>query len=177
MRPIGLGEDQWYARLIRPKSCPNERSTSDVKDEQGRQVSGVGRLVGFSAITLVAGVGALLYGASKGGEHGAVYVVLGILVVASNIALWLAVAVTQWKRRGLEPRVDMTAEKPQTRPAWLDSTVSIVVLFAAAGMWAYFTGAAFAKSAYVVAALQAVLFIGTVWTITRILGRRRDRQN
>lgn len=146
-----------------------------MKDAHGRQVAGAGRLVGFSAITVVAGVGAVLYGVGKGGEHGAVYAVFGIVIVASTIALWLAVGVTQWKRRGLEPRVDVTPRKPPDPPAWLDSTASVVVLFVAAGMWAYFTAAAFAKDAYVVAGLQAALFIATVWTITRILRRRRAR--
>lgn len=147
-----------------------------MKDEHGRQVAGAGRLVGFSAITFVAGVGALLYGAGRGGEHGAVYVVLGVLIVASNIVLWLSVVVTQWKRRGLEPRVDVTPGKPPDRPAWLDSTASVVVLFMAAGMWACFTAAAFTKNAYAVAVLQAALFVATVWTITRILRRRRERR-
>lgn len=158
-------------------SCPNEGSRSEVKDEHGRSVSGVGRLVGFSAVTSIAGVAALLYGAGRGGAHGAVSVVLGILIVASDLALWVAVAVTQWKRRDLEPGENTPAERPQNRPAWLDSTGSVVVLFAAAGMWAYFTAAAVAKSAYVVAGLQAVLFTCTVWTITRILRRRRERRS
>ena len=64
------------------------------------------------------------------------YVVLGIVIVSCDIALWLGVAVTQWKRRDLEPSGDVTVEKPQNRPTWLDSTGWIVVLFVAAGMWA-----------------------------------------
>lgn len=148
-----------------------------MKDEHGQQVSGVGRLVGFSAVTSVAGMAAVLYGVMRGGGHGAVDVVFGVLIVAANIFLWSAVVVTQRKRRGLEPPVGAIADKPQNRPAWLDSTGAVVVLFVAAAMWAYFTAAAVAKSAYLVAGLQALLFIGTVWTITRILRRRRENHS
>jgi hypothetical protein len=57
-----------------------------------------------------------------------------------------------------------------------DNPVVVGVLGVAAVMWAYFTVAALVQGAYPLAVLDAVLFIGSVWTIMRIL-RRRRRQN
>jgi len=65
------------------------------------------------------------------------------------------------------------AEDQPSHPTWLDSIGNVVFLVGATGMWAYFMVRALAKGAYVLGALDGLLVIASVWTITRILRRRR----
>jgi cation transporter-like permease len=75
-----------------------------VKDEHGRQVPGVGRLVVFSVIAGLVGVLAFVWGANQGGSRDVLAIILCIVIWAALLVLWAAVAVTQWKRRNLSPR-------------------------------------------------------------------------
>ena len=67
----------------------------------------------------------------------------------------------------------MITEDRRGRPAWLDSIGNVVFLVGATAMWAYFMVRALSKGAYALGALDGLLVIVSVWTITRILRRRR----
>jgi hypothetical protein len=49
----------------------------------------------------------------------------------------------------------------------------VAVLFAAAAMWAFYMVAAFRHGSYGLGAINGLLLIGSVWTIMRIMRRRR----
>jgi drug/metabolite transporter (DMT)-like permease len=74
------------------------------KDEHGRPIPG--GLASLGIFTLIgAGVGivVLISGANEGGGRGAFIVIAGGVGIACFVLLWVAIAVTQWKRRNLEP--------------------------------------------------------------------------
>jgi high-affinity Fe2+/Pb2+ permease len=75
-----------------------------VKDKNGRQVAGVGRLVGFTVVALLLGVLFVVWGVSRGRGLGLVEIMLAVVIAAALLVLWGAVAVTQWKRRSLQSR-------------------------------------------------------------------------
>jgi hypothetical protein len=75
-----------------------------VKDKYGRQVAGVGRLVGFSVVALLLGILFVVWGVSRGGGSGLVEIVLAVVIWVALSVLWVGVAVTQRKRRDLQPR-------------------------------------------------------------------------
>jgi membrane protein YdbS with pleckstrin-like domain len=70
----------------------------------------------------------------------------------------------------------VSTEDSRVRPAWLDSTAAIVVLVAATAMWAFYMVVAIAKGAYALAAVDALLLVASVWTVSRILRRRRAQR-
>jgi hypothetical protein len=73
-----------------------------MKDANGRQVPGLSRLVGFTVACLIMEGLAIYWGAGKG-SRGVLSIVLGALLLACMVILWLAAAVTQWRRRNLQP--------------------------------------------------------------------------
>ena len=49
----------------------------------------------------------------------------------------------------------------------------LLALVAAVGLWGYYLVAALAEGVYWLAAIDAVLFVAAVWSVTRVLARRR----
>ncbi len=72
-------------------------------------------------------------------------------------------------------RQRVTSEDMRGRPAWLDSPGAVAVLTAAAAMWVYLTVAALMEDAYLLAVLDGLFLIASVWTLTRTSRRRRHR--
>jgi len=64
-------------------------------------------------------------------------------------------------------------EDRRARPGWLDSIGNVVFLIAATAMWAYYMFRALSQGAYALGVLDGLLVIASVWTITRIIRRRR----
>jgi hypothetical protein len=81
----------------------------DVKDRYGKKVPGVGRLVAFSVGALLLSVLFFVWGRGMG-DRGWVELACAVVIWAGLLVLWLAAAVTQWKRRNLVP--DDQAPRP-----------------------------------------------------------------
>ena len=66
----------------------------------------------------------------------------------------------------------MTSGDSDFRPAGITVAVILVV---ATVMWTVYLVAALRRGSYGVAALDGLLLVGSVWTLTRVLRRRRRR--
>jgi drug/metabolite transporter (DMT)-like permease len=88
-----------------PASNHREGATKGrAKDEHGRPIPG--GLANLGIITLIMGgvaVATLTLGANESGRRGALLVICSGVGLACLVLLWAAIAVTQWKRRNLEP--------------------------------------------------------------------------
>jgi drug/metabolite transporter (DMT)-like permease len=74
------------------------------KDEHGRPIPGGLPSLGiFTLIMAGVGIVGLTSGANAGGGRGAFIVIASGVGLACLVLLWAAIAVTQWKRRNLEP--------------------------------------------------------------------------
>ena len=75
------------------------------KDEHGRPIpGGLASLGIFTLIMAGVGIVGLISGANEGGGRGMFIVIASGVGLACLVLLWAAIAVTQWKRRNLEPR-------------------------------------------------------------------------
>lgn len=74
-----------------------------MRDARGAPVAGVGRLVVFSLVALVAAGVVGAWGFHSPDGRGTVAVVLAAVIIAGLITLWASIAVAQRRRSALPP--------------------------------------------------------------------------
>lgn len=121
------------------------------------------------AVMLAASVLLIWAGLSRQDSTGTLIAVAGGVALASALAFLGAVLVRS--RRNVVP-----ADDPQLRARldmWRNSTANVILLAAGAALWGYDLVASVNRGAFALAALYAVLFASFVWTLVRVLRRRR----
>ncbi len=147
-----------------------------MKDASGRQVAGAGRLLAFMGCVAAVGIASILYGLADT-RVGAPSVVVGVLCLLSVGAMALGIAVTQRRRRDVQPPDDAAVEPtgtlgtsgPPWQPRW---QVPLPLLVAAVVLWAVFLILTIAKERWLGAAANGLLLAASAYSLVQTLRRR-----
>jgi hypothetical protein len=146
-----------------------------VKDSSGRHVAGAGRLVAFMVVGAAIGIGAILYGLAQA-PRAVALIALGVVCLLCVGFLAVAIAVTQWRRRGLSPSDDAGAppheSRPEQSPRW---QLPIPLLVALVVWWAVFLVITVVNARWVGVAANGLLLAASGYSLVHALRRRRTQ--
>jgi hypothetical protein len=123
----------------------------------------------FIAVMLAVSVFLIWTGLERQDSTGTLAAIAGAVALLSMVGLIGAIIVRS--RRNIIPADD--PRPPAWLDTWRDSRGNVLVFVLGTAFWGYHLVTAVTRGAYGPAALDALLFIGTVWGLMRVLRRRR----
>jgi hypothetical protein len=140
-----------------------------VKDSSGREVPGAGRLVAFMAVVVALGVAGIVYGLKKQPTDAPI-IGLSVICLLSAGGFAVALGITQWRRRNLEPPADGgDATERAPSPRW-QLPVPVQVFLVA--LWAAFLVVSVARERWLGVAADGLLLAASGFSLWRALHRR-----
>jgi hypothetical protein len=154
------------------------RQEGHVKDSSGGHVTGAGRLLAFMVGGTAIGVATIFYGLAEA-PSAAAPIVLGALCLLSVGTLGLAIGVTQWRRRNLQPPGDAAVtptggshlSEPGESPRW-QWQLPVPVLVALVAVWAALLIITIAKARWLGVTANGLLLAASAYSLVQALRRR-----